>query len=900
MLKHIDFTKIPVALEMNSGTIHYPTNFPKESWPEDGVIIHQQWTPLMYAVEEMGDYLSIKTYNAVDAKENFWQNSHACCLMEKYSSYKAAVDQYPDGYFLVPAAYRRNWGRGALDNNVVWYSGNSGCEFRIYKDDKIAVVYTAEFPDGSTVQYMTHKLKEYTTSLNEALPTAAEKDNGKPRMDLVAAKYEGLMIVQNDEQIAQEAVKLTYKATASLMLLIPRSTQDLRRKYIGYANSYSDWAMADETAEAVSEFLRCSDPTNADRRAAWTKKCGSVTRPKTLGEVLLWIATPTKKRDAVATKENMAQDYLDSIPEIRALWDDPNPAKDNTVYWARSTDAIVAIGIYPRHYYNAKLLFAFDLRRKVRFYGEFNTRKDVWTFPVPSAKMLADSFASYYTNTILGGLTSTQLFAGTNAGWLLEHSKDVEIPDPFYEYNHNTSTQQTLVSLQSVITSHQHSHWAMTALATSGQALFEQLLKSGLVKLYSAALDATADGTLQNLFRKPDNSYSGWRAAAWSYDCKGKNLPQMLGAPMLLIREAEALTSYQLPSSQYYVSYHSSTYELSTPKVQPLLKAMPTLGAADAATRQFWLQRGLQLRTYGLDDIIVVQEIQEKLGETSPARLAQLLEKYGTDLRWLPDYRKAQELLQKIQQDHPELPGLYNSRLYPKMPNKAIRFIHFVPGMKIRSYSWEPIKALTPDLFLEHQKNLYPNATITPVYDALSNLLGAQIVMTPGNNLRYLHDDANYWVNFYGQAEKHADFQKAVRRVAGLAWTDPKLGLTIRAPQSVEELNQEGGVLMHSVASFADAIIAGSTNVMFIRRVDMPDMPYFTLELCPNGAIRQVHCFQNGGTSEEEQTKAFAASGLACYQSFRDILRFLINWGRAFPHNIDLLTLKREYQSYLA
>ena len=284
-MKHIDFTKIPVALEMNSGTIHYPTNFPKGSWPEDGIVIHQQWNPLMYAVEEVGDYLSVKTYAAVEAKENWWQNSHSS-LMERFSSYQAAVANHPDGYFLIPAAYRRSWGRGNLDKNVVWYGGNSGCELRIYKDGKIAVVYTATFPDGSAVQYMTHKLKAYGSSLNEALPTAADKDSGKPRMDLVAAKYEGLMIVQNDAQIAQEAVKLTYKATASLMLLIPRSTQDLRRKYIRYANSYSDWTMADETAEAVSEFLRCSDPTNADRRAAWTKKCGSVTRPKTLGEVL--------------------------------------------------------------------------------------------------------------------------------------------------------------------------------------------------------------------------------------------------------------------------------------------------------------------------------------------------------------------------------------------------------------------------------------------------------------------------------------------------------------------------------------------------------------------------------------------------------------------------------------
>ena len=46
-----------------------------------------------------------------------------------------------------------------------------------------------------------------------------------------------------------------------------------------------------------------------------------------------------------------------------------------------------------------------------------------------------------------------------------------------------------------------------------------------------------------------------------------------------------------------------------------------------------------------------------------------------------------------------------------------------------------------------------------------------------------------------------------------------------------EELRVEGKRLHHCVASYAEAHASGRSNIFFIRKIDEPDKPFFTLEL---------------------------------------------------------------------
>jgi hypothetical protein len=68
-------------------------------------------------------------------------------------------------------------------------------------------------------------------------------------------------------------------------------------------------------------------------------------------------------------------------------------------------------------------------------------------------------------------------------------------------------------------------------------------------------------------------------------------------------------------------------------------------------------------------------------------------------------------------------------------------------------------------------------------------------------------------------------------------------GYVIRAPNSVKEIKDEGSTLNHCVGGYyIDNMAAGSTVLLFIRRSDEPDVPFFTLEF-KNGAVS--HCRGN-------------------------------------------------------
>lgn len=64
----------------------------------------------------------------------------------------------------------------------------------------------------------------------------------------------------------------------------------------------------------------------------------------------------------------------------------------------------------------------------------------------------------------------------------------------------------------------------------------------------------------------------------------------------------------------------------------------------------------------------------------------------------------------------------------------------------------------------------------------------------------------------------------------------------IRVPQSIAEIIEEGKVLEHCIARvdrYYDRITRQESYLMFLRRTENPEMPFYTLEVEPGGTIRQ-------------------------------------------------------------
>lgn len=63
-------------------------------------------------------------------------------------------------------------------------------------------------------------------------------------------------------------------------------------------------------------------------------------------------------------------------------------------------------------------------------------------------------------------------------------------------------------------------------------------------------------------------------------------------------------------------------------------------------------------------------------------------------------------------------------------------------------------------------------------------------------------------------------------------------GLFVRPAMSAEELRNEGQTLHHCVATYADRMARGETLIMFVRRENEPDTPFYTMEVKNNEIVQ--------------------------------------------------------------
>ena len=83
---------------------------------------------------------------------------------------------------------------------------------------------------------------------------------------------------------------------------------------------------------------------------------------------------------------------------------------------------------------------------------------------------------------------------------------------------------------------------------------------------------------------------------------------------------------------------------------------------------------------------------------------------------------------------------------------------------------------------------------------------------------------------------------------------------TIRVPERIEEILIEGQILSHCVGSadrYWDRIERRESYVLFLRRTADLDKPYYTLEVEPNGTIRQLRSLGDEQYDDINQARQF-------------------------------------------
>ena len=74
----------------------------------------------------------------------------------------------------------------------------------------------------------------------------------------------------------------------------------------------------------------------------------------------------------------------------------------------------------------------------------------------------------------------------------------------------------------------------------------------------------------------------------------------------------------------------------------------------------------------------------------------------------------------------------------------------------------------------------------------------------------------------------------------------------IRLPEDEDEIRDEGFILSHCVGSYAQRHITGATTIMFLRRKENPENPWYTIEVS-NGRISQIHGKSNCWLAHTEE-----------------------------------------------
>lgn len=82
----------------------------------------------------------------------------------------------------------------------------------------------------------------------------------------------------------------------------------------------------------------------------------------------------------------------------------------------------------------------------------------------------------------------------------------------------------------------------------------------------------------------------------------------------------------------------------------------------------------------------------------------------------------------------------------------------------------------------------------------------------------------------------------------------------VDVPTCVEDIIQEGNYLHHCIASsdrYWDRIEQGESYLLFLRKADAPDTPYYTMEVEPGGTVRQLRTFYDNQNDDVDAARDF-------------------------------------------
>lgn len=93
--------------------------------------------------------------------------------------------------------------------------------------------------------------------------------------------------------------------------------------------------------------------------------------------------------------------------------------------------------------------------------------------------------------------------------------------------------------------------------------------------------------------------------------------------------------------------------------------------------------------------------------------------------------------------------------------------------------------------------------------------------------------------------ERIKKLEERIKKLAEMEYIDEERGLQIVIPKSVQEIVDEGKRLNHCVGGYAQRHVEGKLTILFLRTIEKPDVPYYTMEVNTDGRIVQCRGYKN-------------------------------------------------------
>ena len=352
------------------------------------------------------------------------------------------------------------------------------------------------------------------------------------------------------------------------------------------------------------------------------------------------------------------------------------------------------------------------------------------------------------------------------------------------------------------------------------------------------------------------------------FDGTKTNIPQMLNTNKYIINQIK-----DLPINQE-VGVISAYIKLST--------LFNNLSMADFL--EIYSAEGRYSLAFGFDEYEEVFKLFAKDGlQTFKKRLTA----YGENLRRYKDYLNMRNQMQSLAATDSTV--VFNPSEWPLFPEAAIKHVTLYTE---RTYYGNSS--------IEQSIQHYTRYSLGGVEYTLLSKTNEQAVlelkMNPAQHLVYLEIELTKIFNIYRDKARNEAFKQSIKRLKTYEFSDGTLSVV--APTQASDLTTEGAVLHHCVGSFIDAVANNKENVVFIRRNDLLNEPYYTMAISPSGNIEQVHCVYNGDLTAEGQERAYETTQREVYNQKFDLIKFLKQWVSAMKQRgvmINPNTIKPSY-----